>query len=81
MLLVAAVFLPVWGFEFILGDDYVHLHSNPGLQLPFWQQLAAYFTQGYKKVYMPVTYAGYGAGKGRGFAANEAEDELEAKEQ
>lgn len=46
--LVAAVSLPVWGFGFILGDDFVHLHSH-----------AAPFYEVYKKVFMPVTYVFY----------------------
>lgn len=46
--LVATVFLPVLGFGFILGDDFVHLHLHT---VPFFEA--------YKKVFMPVTYAFY----------------------
>lgn len=64
LLLTAAVlfvYLPVAGHDYVWDDLYVHLHANPMVTDFGWTALGRLFAEPWLGLYVPLTYATWGA--------------------
>ena len=52
----ALLFLPVWGFDFLIWDDNRHLLENPSVLAPSLDNALGFWKAPYFNLYVPLTY-------------------------
>jgi Tfp pilus assembly protein PilF len=58
---LAVVWSPVIGHQFVAWDDNVHVYDNPSFHPVTWSHIGAFWRAPYEHLYMPVTYTVWAA--------------------
>ena len=61
VVVTAAIYMPIAGYDFVAWDDDLHVYANPRLHPVTWSHIFAFWEAPYQYLYIPLTYTAWAA--------------------
>jgi hypothetical protein len=61
VVITAAIYMPVVGYDFVAWDDDLHVYANPWLHPVTWSHIRTFWEAPYQHLYIPLTYTVWAA--------------------